>query len=52
MSLNQICTERRKSDDLLRTQIRFGKTDLEIWTKKKGVSEPLKNVVSVNIPGR
>ena len=43
-SLNKICAERRKLDNTLRTQIRFGKSDLELWTKIKGEDEPLKNV--------
>ena len=50
-SLNKICSERRKSDKSLRTQIRFGKTDLEIWTKIRGEDKPLKNVDLISFLG-
>ena len=36
MYLNGICTEKRRSDPNLKTQLRFGKKDVEIFTKVKG----------------
>ena len=36
MALNRICTERRAEDPWLKTQLRFGRADVEIFTKRKG----------------
>ena len=36
MGINRICTERRSLNPLLKTQLRFGKRDVEIYTKIKG----------------
>ena len=44
MSLNKLCSDRRKEDTELRTQIRFGKIDLEVLTKEKGTQDPFKNI--------
>ena len=40
VALNKICGERRASDRRLKTQVRFGAKDIEIWTKEKGTEEP------------
>ena len=42
MRLNKICAERRYVDKNLKTQIRFGKQDLEILTKERGSRELFK----------
>ena len=44
MELNRICGERRKIDSNLRTQIRFGKQDLELLVKERGTDEPFRFV--------
>ena len=44
MSLNDICKEKRSKNPELKTQIRFGKRDLEIFTKMRGKEEPFKKV--------
>ena len=44
MCLNIMCSEKRKLKPGLKTQIRFGKRDLELFTKMKGEEEPLKKV--------
>ena len=44
MKLNKICAERRYVDKELKTQIRFGKQDLEILTKERGSREPFKKL--------
>ena len=44
MSLNNICKDKRAKNVDLKTQIRFGKKDLEIFTKEKGKNEPFKKV--------
>ena len=35
MHLNQLCTQKRSEDPTLRTQLRFGRKDIEIYTKNK-----------------
>ena len=42
--LNMICRDKRMEDDTLKTQIRFGKRDLEIYVKHKGDETPFKLV--------
>ena len=44
MYLNGICTEMRQEDQSLKTQIRFGKKDIEIFTKRKGEEEGYRKV--------
>ena len=44
MSLNQICAEKRKNDPTLKTQLRFGKKDIEVFTKTKGEESGYKKV--------
>ncbi len=39
MAVSHICTDRRKRDSNLKTQIRFGQADIEIFTKYKGSKE-------------
>ena len=39
-------TERRKLDSKLKTQLRWGVKDIEIFVKEKGTEEPLKKVDS------
>ena len=34
--LNKVCQEMRQKDNTLRTQLRFGKKDIEVFTKHKG----------------
>ena len=36
MTLNKICAEKRSNDPSLKTQLRFGKQDIEVFTKTKG----------------
>ena len=36
MSINRICTDRRAEDPRLKTQLRFGKSDVELYTKYRG----------------
>ena len=36
MALNRICAEKRAEDPWLKTQLRFGRADIEIYTKRKG----------------
>ena len=35
MALNKICTEKRRDDSNLKTQLRFGRKDVEVYTKIK-----------------
>ena len=42
MYLSKICKHIRDSDKDTKTQIRFGKTDVEILTKKRGQNEAFK----------
>ena len=44
MFLNKICAEKRKENPLLKTQIRFGKRDMEVYTKIKGEEQGFKKV--------
>ena len=44
--LGEICQQKRQEDSRLKTQIRFGKNDLEILTKEKGSDKPF-NVVNL-----
>ena len=43
-ALNQLCSARRLEDKTLKTQIRFGTKDLELWTKTKGSEEQFRKV--------
>ena len=36
MYLNKVCTEQRAADPSLKTQLRFGRSDIEIYVKYKG----------------
>ena len=36
MHINKVCTERRAEDDTLKTQLRFGRKYIEIYTKQEG----------------
>ena len=36
MTINRICTDRRAEDPRLKTQLRFGKSDVELFTKYRG----------------
>ena len=40
MHLSKICTEERKKYDRIKTQLRYGKKDIEIYIKYKGSKEP------------
>ena len=42
--LNSVCTARRAEDKSLKTQLRFGRKDIEIFTKYKGDDGPFKKV--------
>ena len=44
VALNKLCTARRMEDKSLKTQVRFGKSDLEVLTKIKGGEDPFKTV--------
>ena len=44
MALNKICSSRRMEDDNIKTQIRFGNNDLEVFLKTKGTKEQYKQV--------
>ena len=44
MSLNRICMEKRKEDPNLRTQLRFGSKDVEIWIKHKNDDKGFRRV--------
>ena len=44
LAINRICSKRRDEDSSLKTQVRFGKEDLEILTKTKGTTDPFKIV--------
>ena len=44
VALNRICKDKRDLDNEIKTQIRFGKRDLEILTKTKGTDEPFVKV--------
>ena len=39
-ALNKICKSKRQEDGRMKTQLRYGKDDLEVWTKMKGDDEP------------
>ena len=43
-SLNKICTERRQQNKELKTQLRFGMRDVEVFTKSKGSGAGFKKV--------
>ena len=44
MALNKTCTEARRNDPNLKTQIWFGSNDLEVLTKEKGSGDPYTNI--------
>ena len=44
MGLNRICTEKRKLDPSLRTQLQFGSKDVEVFTKYKGEDKGFRRV--------
>ena len=44
MYVNGICAEKRKLDQSLKTQIRFGKRDIEVFTKYKGEEAGFKKI--------
>ena len=44
MALNRLCGEKRAEDKYLKTQVRFGNKDLEVWTKEKGSEDPFLQV--------
>ena len=44
MALNRECTEQRSKNQRLKTQIRFGKQDIELFTKEKGSDEGFKKI--------
>ena len=44
MALSSVCADRRNTDKDLKTQIRFGYKDLEIYTKRRGSGEAFKEV--------
>ena len=44
MYLNRICAEKRSENPQLKTQIRFGKKDVEVFTKLKGEDQGFKKV--------
>ena len=44
MAVNRECMEEKRNNDRLKTQIRFGRNDLELYTKMKGAEEPFKMV--------
>ena len=44
LAINKVSAERRAEDDALKTQLRFGKADIEILIKFKGSNTPFKKV--------
>ena len=44
MALNKICSARRMEDENMKTQIRFGNNDLEVFVKTRGTKEQYKLV--------
>ena len=44
MALNSICTDKRKEDPLLKTQLRFGHKDIKVYTKVKGEDSGFRKV--------
>ena len=38
--LNRVCSEMRRQDKTIKTEVRFGATDLEVFTKTRGSKEP------------
>ena len=44
MHLNAICTEKRKAEPGLKTQLRFGKRDIEVFVKTRGEEGGFKKV--------
>ena len=44
MALSRECADRRRTNKDLKTQIRFGKRDIELFTKEKGKGEAFKKV--------
>ena len=44
VALNKLCKERRDMNPKLKTQVRFGTTDLEIYITFKGEDDPFKSV--------
>ena len=42
MALSEICKEKRAANSNLKTQVRFGRKDLEVFVKVKGQNEPFK----------
>ena len=44
MDLSRICAEQRKSEPMLKTQLRFGRKDIEIYTKLKGEDKGYRKV--------
>ena len=41
IEINKKCTEARANDSTLKTQLRFGKRDVELFIKFKGEEKPL-----------
>ena len=39
MHLNKICTEKHEADEDLKTQLRFGRNDVEVYTKRKSENQ-------------
>ena len=44
MALSRFCAEKRREEENLKTQIRFGHNDVEIYVKRKGENEAYKKV--------
>ena len=44
MHISRMCKARREADSSLKTQMRFGKNDIEVLVKMKGSEEPYKNI--------
>ena len=44
MHLQSICRDARSEDAELKTQLRFGRKDIELFTKRKGENEPFRQI--------
>ena len=44
MALNSACAELRSENEEIRTQMRFGPLDIEVWTKTRGTTDPFEKV--------
>ena len=44
MYLNNVCSEKRNEDSNLKTQLRLGRKDIEIYTKQRGEEQGFKKV--------